>query len=282
MKKIYENEKHGEERAYYGAKDSLFIAPVFDGEEDGESALKECSEIEVRNGVFNLRYPLWHCEEVLLDTCVLSETCRAPIWYTTDLNAHNLTVKGVKCLRECSDVVIRNSDIDSEEFGWKCSDVLLADVKLNSVYAFFASSDVRINNLTFTGKYSFQYVENAEISNSVLNTKDAFWHSKNVTVKDSVIEGEYLGWYSEGLTLINCTIKGTQPLCYCRKLNLVNCKMIDTDLSFEYSDVNADIDGSVLSVKNPLSGTIKASSYGQVILEGSVKKLSAKILTKQA
>ena len=69
---------------------------------------------------------------------------------------------------------------------------------------------------------------------------------------------------------MNCTIFGTQPLCYCKNLKLINCKMIDCDLSFENSHVQAEILGEVTSVKNPLSGKIVADGYGEIILEGNV------------
>ena len=130
------------------------------------------------------------------------------------------------------------------------------------------------------GKYSFQYIDNMTIENSFLDTKDAFWHSKNVTVKDSVVKGEYLGWYSEGLTLIRCEIIGTQPLCYCKRLKLVDCRMHGCDLAFEYSDVNATIDGHIDSVKNPKSGKIVADSVGKIISEDSVVDCGAEILVR--
>ena len=115
------------------------------------------------------------------------------------------------------------------------------------------------------GKYSFQYMENAVIEDSVLDTKDAFWHAKNVTVKDSVINGEYLAWYSENLTLINCKIKGTQPLCYCKGLKLIDCEMIDCDLAFERSEVEATILTPVISIKNPYAGHIHVPAVGEII-----------------
>ncbi len=134
----------------------------------------------------------------------------------------------------------------------------------------FDSKNVKINNLEFSGKYSFQYMENLIIENSNLDTKDAFWHSKNVTVKNSIVKGEYLAWFSDGLTSINCKIVGTQPLCYCKNLKLINCEMIDTDLSFEYSEVTANIKGNILSIKNPKSGYIIADSVNEIINEGSI------------
>ena len=134
--------------------------------------------------------------------------------------------------------------------------------------------------MNFKGKYSFQYVENLEITNSNLDTKDAFWHSENVTVKDSVVKGEYLGWFSKDLTLINCKIIGTQPLCYCENLKLINCTMKNCDLSFEYSDVEADIKGNVDSIKNPKSGTITVDSVGEVINEGAIMEINGKVIIR--
>jgi hypothetical protein len=117
------------------------------------------------------------------------------------------------------------------------------------------------------GKYSFQYVNDVEIRNSSLDTKDAFWHSKNVTVYDSFVKGEYLGWYSENLKFVRCKIEGTQPLCYTKGLVLEDCEMIDCDLSFEYSEVQASIRGHVTSVKNPSAGYIHADSIGEIIFD---------------
>ena len=123
-------------------------------------------------------------------------------------------------------------------------------------------------------------MENLAIENCHLDTKDAFWHSKNVTVKDSVVKGEYLAWFSEGLTLINCKIIGTQPLCYCKNLKLVNCTMEETDLAFEYSEVEADVRGNVLSIKNPKGGTITVDSVGEIIMEDAVMECTGNVVVR--
>ena len=130
---------------------------------------------------------------------------------------------------------------------------------------------MELSQFELNGKYSFQYVENTRIIDSVLNTKDAFWHSKNVTVINSVVNGEYLGWYSENLRLIDCKIVGTQPLCYCKGLVLENCEMIDADLAFENSEVQATITNKIHSVKNPKNGKIRAAGYGEIILNNPTK-----------
>ena len=88
-----------------------------------------------------------------------------------------------------------------------------------------------------------------------------------MVVKNSYIKGEYLGWYSENVTFENCVIEGTQPLCYCKGLRLINCEMHGCDLSFEKSEVYADVTSFVDSIKNPLSGKITVGALGELILD---------------
>jgi hypothetical protein len=125
---------------------------------------------------------------------------------------------------------------------------------------------------TLNGKYSFQYITDAVFENCVFNTKDAFWHAKNVIVRNSVVNGEYLAWYAEDITFINCKIIGTQPFCYCKGLKLVECEMIDADLAFEKSSVEATLTAPVVSIKNPTSGYIRLPSCNEVIMSDTNAK----------
>ena len=274
--KIY-RKAFDEERALYHLQDTAVVDCDFAGPADGESALKEARNISVENCRFSLRYPLWHVEGFTLADSTMDEAARAAIWYAADGNIHGSVLGGIKAVRECRNISIANSKIISPEFGWKSRNVQIADCDAVSEYIFLDSRDIAIDRFRFKGKYSFQYTENVSITNSDLDTKDAFWHAKNVTVKDSVLKGEYLGWYSDGLTLINCHIIGTQPLCYCKNLTLVDCIMEATDLSFEYSQVQATVTGHIDSVKNPLSGYILADSIGEIILENSVMETDCEI-----
>ena len=129
------------------------------------------------------------------------------------------------------------------------------------------SSDLEVDGLTLDGNNSFDGVRNAVIRNSRLITKDAFWNSENVTIYDSYISGEYLGWNAKDLVFENCTIESLQGLCYIDNLTMRNCRLINTTLAFEYSNVEADISSSIMSVFNPSSGTIKAESIGELIVE---------------
>ena len=271
-------ERFGQERALYGSKRVCLVGCRFEGAEDGESALKQSEDIVTKNCLHDLRYPYWHARRLVLDSCTLTENCRAALWYADCVKATDCEMKGIKAFRECSGVEIENSRIVSPEFGWKCRGISLKDCRLTSEYAFLDSADVELDNVVFDGKYSFQYVRGMKITSSQLDTKDAFWHSVDVTVKDSVLRGEYLGWYYENLTLIRCKIVGTQPLCYCKGLRLIDCETEGFDLSFEYSDVEVDIKGGIDSIKNVRSGYVRASSIGEVIAtEDSVYGFGAKI-----
>ncbi len=259
-----------EERSLYHLTDAEVIGCRFTGPADGESALKETRNIAVSDCTFDLRYPMWHCEGFTLTGSRLTETCRAPLWYASDGVISDTKIDGVKALRECDRISVKNCEAVSAEFGWKCRGIDITDSSLTSEYVFLGTKDLTAERLTQSGKYSFQYTENVAIRSSLLNTKDAFWHAKNVRVTDTEIRGEYLGWYSDGLTLERCKIIGTQPFCYCKNLTLIDCEMIDCDLAFEYSDVHADVRGSILSVKNPRSGLIAADEIGEIIREDAV------------
>ena len=277
MKKQIKNQQFEEERALYNLCDAVVENCVFAGAADGESVLKEARKIEVQHCSFSLRYPLWHVKDFLLADCVLEEPSRAPMWYCTGGVLKNTKIRSVKAVRECRDIVIRDCDIISPEFGWKNDGMEIENTSITSEYVFFGSNDVKIKKLHLSGKYSFQYMENLTIEDSILDTKDAFWHSKNITVKNSVVKGEYLAWFSENLTLQNCRIIGTQPLCYCKDLKLIDCTMESCDLAFEYSDVQASVIGHIDSVKNPRSGEIVCDSVGEIIREEPVYECNGKI-----
>lgn len=281
MRGLIENRQYDEERALYHLQNSDVKHCIFAGPADGESVLKEARNVGIEECSFSLRYPLWHVSGFSLRCSTMDEKTRAAIWYAENGVIEDCTLGGIKAVRECKDIRLRNCQIESLEFGWKSEGILMEDTFVNSEYLFFDSNNVKLNRVNMKGKYSFQYMQNLEIADSNLDTKDAFWHSKNVTVHNSTIKGEYLGWYSEGLTLINCKIIGTQPLCYCKNLRLIDCTMEETDLSFEYSDVEAEIKGHILSVKNPKAGTITADSVGQVIWEKPVMECMGKVIIRE-
>ncbi len=282
MKQMYVNQTMDQERALYHVTDALVKNCTFAGEADGESALKECRHVDVEDSRFLLRYPLWHTKGFRMTNCTSTETCRAALWYAEDGTISDCELGGVKALRECRNIRLENCRILSTEFGWNCTGVTVEGGTLESEYVFMGSRDVTIRNWQFKGKYSFQYVDNLTIEDSVLDTKDAFWHCRNVTVRNSVIKGEYLAWYSENLRLENCRISGTQPFCYCKNLVLHGCTMEDADLAFECSEVEADVHSHIVSIKNPMAGTITADSVGEVIIENPVYPTDCQVIIREA
>lgn len=266
-----------EERALYGLRGAEVSHCVFDGPADGESAFKETADLTVTDCTCRLRYPFWHMKNSTISRTEMTETCRAALWYDEDLTIADSRLHGIKALRECDRTVLTGCDIVSAEFGWKCRDLQVRHCALTSEYPFFECRDMDVEHLTMKGKYSFQYAENVVIRDSHLDTKDAFWHGKNVTVTDSVVKGEYLGWYGENLHFVRCRIIGTQPLCYCKGLVLEDCVMEETDLSFENSEVTADVRGHILGVKNPASGVIVADSIGDILMDEYARPGSVEI-----
>lgn len=261
------NRTYDEERALYGSRNLLIQDCRFAGPADGESALKEAHNITVENCFFDLRYPFWHDTEITLDRIHMTENCRASLWYSSGVSIFNSELFGIKALRECSDIRMKDCKVISPEFGWSTTRAEFSDSSFEAEYFMMRSKDLVFKNITLKGKYSFQYVENAVFDHCNLDTKDCLWHAKNILVRNSTVKGEYLSWYSENVTFENCTIIGTQPLCYCKNLRLINCVMRDTDLAFERSEVMATLNAPILSIKNPLSGLIRVPSAGEIIMD---------------
>ena len=268
----FADKRFDEERAFYGSDGILLQNCRFEGAADGESALKECRNIEAAGCYFDLRYPFWHDTHVKITGCEMTALCRAALWYSDDVQITDAKMHGIKALRECSHVSVSGCDIVSPEFGWFCSDIKMQDSCAESEYFMLRSERLSFRGVRLKGKYSFQYIKDSEFENCVFDTKDAFWHAKNVIVRNCVVNGEYLAWYCENVTFENCTISGTQPLCYCRGLRLINCKMTDADLAFEKSEADADITTDVISIKNPAAGTIRVPHVSEIIMDDPFAK----------
>lgn len=253
------------ERALFQARNMRITSSTF---ADGESPLKESADIELYQTMFKWKYPLWYSRNLTMRGCTLFTMARAGIWYTDDLTMTDCAVEAPKTFRRCSGLVLENVTMpDAAETLWSCQDVKMRSVMAKGDYFGMNSRDLEIDGLQLYGNYPFDGGENIVIRNSRLISKDAFWNCRNVEVRDSFISGEYLGWNSENLTFVNCTIESLQGLCYVKNLTLKNCTLLNTTLAFEYSTVEADINGSVDSVKNPISGRITADSIGEMIME---------------
>lgn len=263
-KEIREGYYEGE-RSLFGSYDLKIYDTVFG---EGESPLKESSDLYLENVIFGWKYPLWYCRNVEVVHSTWQEMARAGIWYTEHLKMRDTVIQAPKNFRRVRDAHLTEVALpNAEETFWNCDDVHMNRVTANGDYFAMNSSHMVIDGLRLTGNYSFDGCKDVEIRNSHLLSKDAFWNSENITVYDSFISGEYLGWNAKNLTLINCTIESLQGLCYIDNLVMKNCKLLHTTLAFEYSTVDAQIDSSIDSVLNPTSGRISAPEIKELILE---------------
>lgn len=264
MEKIIQ-QKLGGERALFNKKDLILEDVYFDF---GESCLKECENIEVYNTIFSWKYPMWYSKDIKCENVRLLETARSGIWYTSNISIINSTIDAPKTFRRSSNIKLENvSMVNASETLWNCKDINIKNVTAKGDYFGMNSKNIVIDRLNLTGNYCFDGCSNIRIKNSSLMAKDSFWNCDDVIVKDSTIIGEYLGWNSSNITFINCTIQSLQGFCYMKDVKLVNCKLINTTLSFEYSSVDADIVSNIDSIKNPISGNIKAKHVDEIIID---------------
>lgn len=263
--KTIENQTFDSERALYGSKELLVKNCSFDGPADGESAFKESSDIQAEDCYFNLRYPFWHDHRLAVSRSEMTALCRAALWYSDNITITDTKLHGIKALRECAQVKMKGCDIISPEFGWSVQNIEMENCTAESEYFMMRSTGLHFKKVSLKGKYSFQYIEDALFEDCIFDTKDAFWHAKNVVIRNCTVKGEYLAWYCENVTFEHCTIIGTQPLCYCKNLKLVDCELLEADLCFEKSTVEASITTPVISIKNPYAGHIAVPSAAEII-----------------
>ena len=263
--KILEQGLFTGERALYNSKELKIYDSTF---ADGESPLKESSDIEIYGSIFKWKYPLWYSRNIKTENSVLLETARSGIWYTENISMTDCVIEAPKTFRRSSKISLTRCSLPhASETLWTCRDVTLCDVFAVGDYFGMNSENINAENLTLNGNYAFDGGKNIVIKNSRLISKDAFWNCENVTVENSIVIGEYLGWNSKNVTFVNCTLESNQGLCYMDNVKLVNCKLLNTDLSFEFSTVDAEVTTEIDSVKNPISGRIKAKAIRELIME---------------
>ncbi len=264
MKEIL-NEHLTGERSLFQTSGLRIVNTVF---ENGESPLKHSRYIEIEKSRFNGMYPLWYSERIKLTDSEISENGVAAVWYASEVTVNDTTINAPKCFRRCHGVSLRNVTFtNGDDSFWKCQNIRLSNVKVMGEYFCMDSDGMEITALDLKGDFAFESARNLTLRGSVITSRDAFWNCENIVVYDSKITSECLGWNSRNITFVNCTIESHQGMCFVKNLVLKKCTLPNTDLAFEYSNVNAEIIGNIDSVKNPAGGLIKADSIGETILE---------------
>lgn len=265
MKRIEQQILTGE-RALFAGEHLYVDTSIF---EDGESPLKESSDVNIEHSIFKWKYPLWYSKTASVNDSLLLDGARAGIWYTDNISITESTIEAPKTFRRSTNITLDHVDMpNASETFWMCNGVTLNHVSAKGDYFAMNTDNIKASDLRLVGNYAFDGCKNVEITGVKMLSKDAFWNCDNVIVTDSVITGEYIGWNSRNLTFINCTIESLQGLCYIDGLLLKNCRLLKTNLAFEYcKGIMADIATVIDSVKNPISGIIRAKGIGEVIFD---------------
>ena len=113
----------------------------------GESALKECSDIEAVNCRFEGKYPFWHNDGFVVKNCLFTEGARAALWYSRYLKMKDTLVEAPKMFREMDGVELENVQLPNAlETLWYCRNVELNNVKIDKGdYLFIHGEDIRIS-----------------------------------------------------------------------------------------------------------------------------------------
>ena len=211
-KRILEDQVFTGERALFMRQNLHIRDAMFS---DGESPLKECSDILVEHSSFQWKYPLWYCKDISVKDCTFFNMARAGIWYTNHIEMNDCLYEAPKGLRRVDGVTLNNVDFtQADETLWHCTNIEMYDVTARGDYFGMDSQNIKIDNFNLVGNYSFDGCKNVDVRNARMISKDAFWNCENVVVKDSYISGEYIGWNSKNVTFENCMMESLQGFCY--------------------------------------------------------------------
>ena len=263
---IIKNQSFTGERALFMTHHADFEDVLF---HDGESPLKESSDLRLKKVTFQWKYPLWYVDDAFVENSTLLETARSGIWYTKNLVMNNCDILAPKTFRKADHISLIKCRLpNAQETFWECQNLVLKDLTIKGDYFGMNCEHIVAENIVLDGNYLFDGSKDIVIKNSILHSKDSFWNVENATIINCKIDGEYLGWNSKNLTFIDCEISSWQGLCYIKGLRLINCKLLDTSLCFEYcEDIEADIVDEIVSIKNPTSGVIKCRGAKEIIID---------------
>ena len=75
----------------------------------GESAIKECSNIEAVDCRFEGNYPFWQVHGFKIERCYFDVGGRSALWYSDHLQMRDTVIDAPKMFREMSEVDIETS-----------------------------------------------------------------------------------------------------------------------------------------------------------------------------
>ena len=154
--RLIANTEFGGERPLFASHD-LHIDNVTIRE--GESAIKECSNIVATNCRFEGNYPFWHVHGFTIKDCYFAVGGRSALWYSDHLKMQDTVIDAPKMFREMNDIEIENVEMnDADEVFWRCERISVKNLKLHGgTYPFMFSTGISVDGLESDSKYVFQY-----------------------------------------------------------------------------------------------------------------------------
>ena len=120
--RVIKNQTFDEERALYGSNQVEIVGCQFDGDADGESACKECSNLIVDDCYFNLRYPFWHNHTLSIKESIL-------FWKNRESLAANGSQLPFRWQKVISHLSLFGRSICLRSLAWKCVSMLMSQKK---------------------------------------------------------------------------------------------------------------------------------------------------------
>ena len=161
---IIENQTFDQERALYGLKDLTVKNCRFDGPADGESAFKECRNIDVAACFMNLRYPFWHVEKAKITS---------------------LKMKGKYSFQYDENIEITDSELNTKDAFWHTKNVTVKNSIVKSEYLGWYSENLTLINCRIIGTQPFCYCKNLLLKNCTMEECDLSFERSTVEVEVS-------------------------------------------------------------------------------------------------
>ena len=116
--KLIKNAEFGGERPLFESHDLRLENVII---RTGESAIKECSNIETVDCRFEGNYPFWHVHGFKIDRCYFDVGGRSALWYSDHLKMTDTIIDAPKMFREMDEIDIENVTMnDADEVFWRC------------------------------------------------------------------------------------------------------------------------------------------------------------------
>lgn len=99
--KLIKNAEFGGERPLFESHDLRLENVII---RTGESAIKECSNIEAVDCRFEGNYPFWHVHGFKIDRCYFDVGGRSALWYSDHLKMTDTIIDAPKMFREMDEI----------------------------------------------------------------------------------------------------------------------------------------------------------------------------------